>query len=68
MESADITLIKGDLRGIVRARRLSHATLRNIRQSLLWAFADNVLGVPLAAGVLCSIFHILLSPIVAARR
>ena len=52
MESADVTLVKGDLRGIVRARRLSRATMRNIRQNLFFAFVYNVLGVPLAAGVL----------------
>src|ERR1700682_2309361 len=52
MESAQITLVKGDLRGIVRARRLSRATMRNIRQNLVWAFIYNVLGVPVAAGVL----------------
>src|SRR5207237_5101463 len=52
LESADIALVKGDLRGILRARRLSNATLRNIRQNLFWAFAYNVLGMPIAAGVL----------------
>src|SRR6202043_252033 len=66
MESADITLVKGDLRGIVRARRLSRATMRNIRQNLFWAFVYNVLGVPVAAGVLYPFFGILLSPMIAA--
>ena len=66
METADVTLIKGDLSGIVRARRLSRATMRNIRQNLFFAFVYNVLGVPLAAGVLYPAFRILLSPIVAA--
>ncbi len=66
MESAGITLVKGDLRGIVRARRLSHATMRNIRQNLFFAFVYNVVGVPVAAGVLYPVFGILLSPIIAA--
>ena len=66
MESAGITLIKGDLRGIVRARRLSRATLRNIRQNLFFAFVYNVLGVPIAAGVLYPYFGLLLSPMIAA--
>jgi Cu+-exporting ATPase len=66
MESADITLVKGDLRGILRARRLSRATLRNIRQNLFWAFAYNVLGVPVAAGVLYPAFGLLLSPMIAS--
>jgi Cu+-exporting ATPase len=66
MESGGITLIKGDLRGIVRARRLSQATMRNIRQNLFFAFVYNSLGVPLAAGVLYPFFGILLSPIIAA--
>ena len=52
MESAGVTLVKGDLRGIVQARRLSHATMRNIRQNLFFAFVYNALGVPVAAGVL----------------
>ena len=65
MESAGVTLVKGDLRGIVRARRLSRATMRNIRQNLFFAFAYNSLGVPVAAGVLFPIFGILLSPIIA---
>jgi Cu+-exporting ATPase len=66
MESAGVTLVKGDLRGIVRARRLSRATMRNIRQNLFFAFAYNALGVPVAAGVLYPFFGILLSPIIAA--
>ncbi len=66
MESAGVTLVKGDLRGIVRARRLSRATMRNIRQNLFFAFAYNALGVPIAAGVLYPFFGILLSPAVAA--
>jgi Cu+-exporting ATPase len=66
MESAGITLLKGDLMGIVRARRLSEATIRNIRQNLLFAFIYNAAGVPVAAGVLYPFFGILLSPIIAA--
>jgi Cu+-exporting ATPase len=66
MESAGVTLVKGDLRGIVRARRLSRATLRNIRQNLFFAFVYNSLGVPIAAGVLYPLFGILLSPMIAA--
>ena len=66
MESAGVTLIKGDLRGIVRARHLSRATLRNIRQNLFFAFVYNVLGVPIAAGVLYPFFGLLLSPMIAA--
>jgi Cu+-exporting ATPase len=66
MESAGVTLVKGDLRGIVRARRLSRATMRNIRQNLFFAFAYNSLGVPIAAGVLFPFFGILLSPMIAA--
>jgi Cu+-exporting ATPase len=66
MESADVTLVKGDLRGIVRARMLSRATMRNIRQNLFWAFAYNVLGVPIAAGVLYPFFGWLLSPMIAS--
>ncbi|HHB12674.1 MAG TPA: heavy metal translocating P-type ATPase [Chromatiales bacterium] len=66
MESAGITLVKGDLRGIVRARRLSRATMRNIRQNLFFAFVYNSLGVPVAAGVLYPFFGLLLSPIIAA--
>jgi Cu+-exporting ATPase len=66
MESAGITLVKGDLLGIVRARRLSHATMTNIRQNLFFAFAYNAAGVPVAAGVLFPLFGILLTPVVAA--
>ncbi len=66
MESAGVTLIKGDLRGIIRARRLSRATMRNIRQNLFFAFIYNGAGVPIAAGVLYPEFGILLSPIIAA--
>ncbi|MBI5026042.1 MAG: heavy metal translocating P-type ATPase [Nitrospirae bacterium] len=66
MESAGVTLVKGDLTGIVRARRLSRATMRNIKQNLFWAFAYNSLGVPVAAGILYPFFGILLSPIFAA--
>jgi Cu+-exporting ATPase len=61
-----VTLVKGDLAGIVRARRLSHATMRNIRQNLFFAFLYNSLGVPVAAGVLYPFFGVLLSPILAA--
>jgi len=66
MESAGITLLSGDLAGIVRARVLSKATMRNIRQNLFFAFIYNALGVPIAAGVLYPAFGILLSPIIAA--
>jgi len=66
MESAGVTLLKGDLRGIARARRLSRATMRNIRQNLFFAFFYNALGVPLAAGALYPFFGLLLSPMVAA--
>jgi len=66
MESAAITLVKGDLRGIVRARRLSRATMKNIRQNLFFAFVYNVLGVPVAAGVLYPVFGLLLSPMIAS--
>ena len=66
MESAGVTLVKGDLRGIARARRLSRATMRNIRQNLFFAFFYNALGVPIAAGALYPTFGILLSPILAA--
>ena len=61
-----MTLLKGDLRGIVRARRLSAATMRNIRQNLFFAFVYNVVGVPIAAGVLYPSYGLLLSPILAA--
>ena len=66
MESASVTLIKGDLRGIIKARRLSRATMRNIRQNLFFAFAYNAAGVPVAAGVLYPILGLLLSPVIAA--
>lgn len=66
IESAGVTLVKGDLRGIVRARRLSRATMRNIRQNLFFAFFYNSAGVPIAAGVLFPLFGILLSPMIAA--
>jgi Cu+-exporting ATPase len=66
IESAGITLLSGDLMGLVRARRLSAATIRTIRQNLLFAFLYNAAGVPVAAGVLYPIFGILLSPIIAA--
>jgi len=66
MESAGITLIQGDLGGIVRARRLSRVTMRNIRQNLAWAFVYNVLGVPVAAGVLYPLTGLLLSPMIAS--
>jgi Cu+-exporting ATPase len=66
IESAGVTLLEGDLQGIVRARRLSEATMRNIRQNLFFAFIYNAAGVPIAAGVLYPVFGILLSPIIAA--
>jgi Cu+-exporting ATPase len=66
MESAGVTLVKGDLRGILRARLLSRATMRNIKQNLFFAFGYNALGVPIAAGILYPFFGILLSPIIAA--
>jgi P-type Cu+ transporter len=66
IESAGVTLLRGDLRGIVRARALSRATMRNIRQNLFFAFVYNALGVPVAAGVLYPFFGLLLSPIIAA--
>jgi Cu+-exporting ATPase len=66
MESAAVTLVRGDLRGIVRLRRLSRSTMWNIRQNLVFAFLYNVLGVPIAAGVLYPIFGILLSPMIAS--
>jgi len=66
IESAGVTLLKGDLQGIVRARQLSHATMRNIRQNLFFAFIYNAAGVPVAAGVLYPAFGLLLSPIIAA--
>ena len=66
MESAGVTLVKGDLLGILRARKLSRATMRNIKQNLFFAFAYNGLGVPVAAGVLYPAFGLLLSPMIAA--
>ena len=66
MESAGITLVKGDLRGIAKARRLSQATMRNIKQNLWFAFTYNALGVPIAAGILYPFFGLLLSPIIAS--
>jgi Cu+-exporting ATPase len=66
MESAGVTLVQGDLRGILRARRLSRRTMRNIRQNLFFAFVYNALGVPVAAGVLYPVFGLLLSPMIAA--
>jgi Cu+-exporting ATPase len=66
MESAGVTLVRGDLRGIVRARRLSRATMANIRQNLFFAFVYNAAGVPIAAGALYPAFGLLLSPMLAA--
>src|SRR5207248_4537812 len=66
MESAGVTLVKGDLRAIARARRLSRQTMRNIKQNLFFAFVYNAAGVPIAAGVLYPFFGLLLSPIIAA--
>jgi Cu+-exporting ATPase len=66
MQSAGVTLVKGDLRGIARARRLSRATMGNIRQNLFFAFVYNALGVPIAAGILYPFFGLLLSPVLAA--
>jgi len=66
ISTADVTLVKGDMRGIVRARRLSRATMRNVKQNLFWAFVYNVLGVPIAAGILYPFFGLLLSPVIAA--
>jgi P-type Cu+ transporter len=66
MESAGVTLIKGDLRAIVRAIHLSKATMKNIRQNLFFAFIYNSIGIPIAAGILYPFFGILLSPIIAA--
>ena len=65
MESADVTLVKGDLRGIEKAIRLSRAVMRNIRQNLFFAFIYNALGIPIAAGALYPFFGILLNPIIA---
>jgi len=66
MESSGVTLVKGDLRGITRARQLSRATMSNIRQNLFFAFVYNALGVPIAAGVLYPVTGLLLSPVFAA--
>jgi Cu+-exporting ATPase len=66
MQSAGVTLVKGDLRGIVRAIRLSRATMKNIKENLFFAFVYNTLGVPIAAGVLYPFFGLLLSPMIAA--
>ena len=66
MESAGVTLVKGDLRGIARARRLSRATMRNVRQNLFFAFAYNAVGVPIAAGALYPVFGLLLYAVIAA--
>jgi cation transport ATPase len=66
MQSAEITLVKGDLNGIVKARELSHKVMRNIKQNLFFAFVYNSLGVPVAAGILFPFFGILLSPMIAA--
>lgn len=66
IESASITLVKGDLQGIVKAKKLSHAVVKNIKQNLFFAFVYNVFGVPIAAGVLYPVFGILLSPMIAA--
>jgi Cu+-exporting ATPase len=66
METAAITLVKGDLGGIVRARTLSRATMRNIRQNLFFAFFYNIIGVPVAAGILYPFFGLLLSPAIAS--
>jgi Cu+-exporting ATPase len=65
LETADVTLVKGDLRGIVKAIRLSNATMRNVKQNLFFAFVYNALGVPVAAGLLYPFFGLLLSPIFA---
>jgi Cu+-exporting ATPase len=66
MQSAGVTLVRGDLRGILRARHLSRATMRNIRENLFFAFVYNALGVPIAAGLLYPAFGLLLSPMIAA--
>ena len=66
IESSEITLVKGDLEGIVKAKKLSHEVMKNIKQNLFFAFIYNTLGIPIAAGVLFPIFGILLSPMIAA--
>ena len=66
IHSAGITLLRGDLRGVVRARKLSQITMRNIRQNLFFAFIYNILGVPIAGGVLYPVFGLLLNPMIAS--
>ena len=66
IESSELTLIKGDLLGIVKAKNLSHAVMKNIKQNLFFAFIYNILGIPIAAGLLFPVFGILLSPMIAA--
>jgi Cu+-exporting ATPase len=66
IEASDVTLIRGDLRGVVSAIRLSRATIRTVKQNLFWAFVYNVIGIPLAAGVLYPLFGWLLSPVIAS--
>jgi Cu2+-exporting ATPase len=66
IESAAMTLVKGDLQGIVKAKKLSHAVMKNIKQNLFFSFVYNALGVPIAAGILYPVFGLLLSPIIAA--
>ncbi|MCK9342667.1 MAG: HAD-IC family P-type ATPase, partial [Massilibacteroides sp.] len=66
MQSAEITLVKGDLQGIVRAKDLSHKIMRNIKQNLFFSFVYNSLGIPIAAGILYPFFGLLLSPMIAA--
>ena len=66
IESSEVTLVKGDLKGIVKAKNLSHAVMKNIKENLFFAFIYNVLGVPIAAGVLYPFFGLLLSPMLAA--
>jgi Cu+-exporting ATPase len=66
IESSDITLMRGDLRSVVTAIKLSRATIRTIRMNLFWAFIYNIVGIPIAAGILYPWFHILLNPIIAA--
>jgi Cu+-exporting ATPase len=67
IESAEVTLLRGDLDGLVKARRRSQATMRNIRQNLFFAFVYNAAGVPIAAGVLYPVIRLLLSPVIAAN-